>query len=474
VTNQRDPTSYGDLIPFRAWRDDGPSVTVGEATLRASQLLEAAGAIAERVKGAPAAAVHAGPELETVVAVLGCLIAGVPAVPVPPDVGAGERQHILTDSGAAVWLGEHAVEPRLHHVRVALDARSSVSFAEPEPASTALIMYTSGTTGPPKGAMLSRRAIAACLDGLSEAWDFTPEDILVHGLPLFHVHGLVLGVLGPLRVGSSLVHTVRPTPAEYAKAVTTRRGSLLFGVPTVWSRVVSDQESARALSAARLLVSGSAPLPLPVAKDLAQLTGHVPLERYGMTETLITLSQRAGTPRRPGWVGHAIRGVEARVLDDAGDAVPLDGQTPGNLQVRGETLFDGYRSQPAGIDADGWFGTGDIAAVDETGEYRIVGRKATDLIKSGGYRIGAGEIEAALLGHPGVSEVSVVGLPDADLGERIVAFVVPVPGQHTDPQALIQFVADTLSVHKRPREVRFIDTLPRNALGKVQKHRLKA
>jgi fatty acid CoA ligase FadD36 len=211
-----------------------------------------------------------------------------------------------------------------------------------------------------------------------------------------------------------------------------------------------------------------------VAKDLAKLTGHVPLERYGMTETLITLSQRASTPRRPGWVGHPIRGVEARVMDDAGDSVPLDGQTPGNLQIRGATLFDGYRSQPAGLDADGWFGTGDIAAVDETGEFRIVGRKATDLIKSGGYRIGAGEVEAALLGHPGVSEVSVVGLPDAELGERIVAFVVPAPGQHTDPQALIQFVADTLSVHKRPREVRFIETLPRNALGKVQKHRLKA
>jgi fatty acid CoA ligase FadD36 len=408
-----------------------------------------------------------------VVAVLGCLIAGVPGVPVPSDAGAPERRHILTDSGASVWLGEQPEGVQLEAVPVELDSRCSASFVEPEPDSTALIMYTSGTTGAPKGAMLSRRGIAAGLDGLIEAWQWTHEDVLVHGLPLFHVHGLILGVLGALRAGSSLVHTVRPKPEAYADAIVRHRGSLVFGVPTVWSRIAADAASARAIGAARLLVSGSAPLPLPVAQGIEKLTGHVPAERYGMTETLITLAQRAGMQRRAGWVGFPIKGVEVRVVDDAGAPVPRDAQAPGNLQVRGATLFQGYRGHPARLDAEGWFDTGDLAAVDEAGEFRIVGRKSTDLIKSGGYRIGAGEIEAALLGHPSVAEVAVVGRPDADLGERIVAFVVAESKTLADERALIRHVAENLAVHKRPREIRFVDSLPRNAMGKVQKQLLE-
>ncbi|WP_165987913.1 acyl-CoA synthetase [Streptomyces sp. YIM 98790] len=458
----------GPLLPPHP-AADGPAVTVGDAALGREELFAAARAVAGRVHGAPAVAVRAAADLRTVVAVTGCLLAGVPVVPVGPDSGAAERAHLLADSRAALWLGEPAEDLPVEAVPVELGARSSASYPEPPAGSTAMIMYTSGTTGPPKGALLSRRAVAAGLDGLADAWAWTPDDVLVHGLPLFHVHGLILGVLGALRVGSPLVHTVRPKPAAYAEAVTGRGGSLLFGVPTVWSRIAAEPSAARALGPARLLVSGSAPLPLPVARDLAALSGRTPVERYGMTETIITLAQRADQERRPGWVGPPIRGVQARVVDDAGRPVPADGSTPGDLQVRGATLFDGYLGRPDPLIADGWFPTGDVAAVDAGGHYRIVGRRSTDLIKSGGYRIGAGEIEAALLGHPAVAETAVVGLPDPDLGQRIVAFVVRKDGADAGAEELIRHVAAQLSAHKRPREIRFVTGLPRNHMGKVQK-----
>ncbi len=429
-----------------------PAVTVAGRSLTRPELDAAAAAVADRVHGMDRVAIDASASLETVVAVLGCLRAGVVAVPVPPDSGPRERAHILTDSGAAPC-------PPVH-----VDARSDTSWTEPDDGA-ALVMYTSGTTGPPKGAVIPHRAIAACIDGLRDAWQWGPDDVLAHGLPLFHVHGLILGVLGAVRAGSALVHTGRPTPANYAAAAADG-ATLFFGVPTVWGRVAADSDAARALRSARLLVSGSAGLPAPVFADLERLAGQGPVERYGMTETLITIAARADGERRPGWVGVPIRGVEARV------ARPDEGGI-GDLEIRGATVFEKYLNQPettaAASTPDGWFRTGDAALVDEAGNHRIVGRSKDDLIKSGGYRIGAGEVEAALLGHPSVAECAVVGEPDDDLGQRIVAYVV---GSDVSPQHLIDYVAAELSVHKRPREVRVVDALPRNAMGKVIKSRL--
>jgi fatty acid CoA ligase FadD36 len=326
-----------------------------------------------------------------------------------------------------------------------------------------MVVYTSGTTGAPKGVLLSRDAIAADLDALASAWAWTAEDVLVHGLPLFHIHGLVLGVLGALRVGCRLVHTVRPTATAYAAA----QGSLYFGVPTVWSRVCGDTSAATALRGARLLVSGSAPLPVPVFERLRDLTGHEPIERYGMTETLITVGARVNGKRRPGHVGTPLSGIATR-LD-----VPRDGKSIGELQVRGPTLFSGYLGRPdataSAYTMDGWFRTGDVATIGPDGTHRIVGRTSTDLIKSGGYRIGAGEVEDALLAHPAVREAAVIGAPHADLGQEIVAYVV---GDDVAEEQLVAFVAARLSVHKRPRRVHFVDELPRNAMGKVQKQLL--
>jgi fatty acid CoA ligase FadD36 len=405
-----------------------------------------------------AVAIEAVPSLETVAAVVGALAAGVPLVPLPPDAGPLERQHILTDSAADIL-------PFNVDLREQAELQSS-----PQPAdAVAMIVYTSGTTGMPKGVMLSASAIARCLDSLAEAWEWDQEDVLVHGLPLFHVHGLILGVLGALRVGSRLIHTGRPSPEAYAGA----HGSMYFGVPTVWSRIAADPSAARELRRARLLISGSASLPVPVFDDLASLCGQAPVERYGMTETLITVSGRASGERRPGWVGTALRDVQTRLVDEEGSPVPLDGESVGLLEVSAPTTMSGYLNLPDETQAittgDGWIRTGDAACIDSGGWHRIVGRASTDLIKSGGYRIGAGEVEAALLCHPDVSEAAVIGEPDQDLGQVVVAYVVAHGVRESD---LVSFVAENLSVHKRPRRVVFVDSLPRNAMGKVQKAKL--
>ncbi|MFE2551113.1 AMP-binding protein [Streptomyces sp. NPDC059355] len=423
------------------------AVSVAGRTASYEELLGAARAVAADVAGAKSFAVTATASLETVAAAVGGLLAGVPFVPLPPDAGPAEREHVLRDSGAEV-------------VEVDFARRSDWTGPAAAPEDPALVLYTSGTTGAPKGVVLTGAALAADLDALAGAWQWSAEDTLVHGLPLFHVHGLVLGVLGALRTGSRLVHTGRPTPEAYAEA----GGSLYFGVPTVWSRIAADPEAAGALSGARLLVSGSAALPAPVFRDLERLTGLRPVERYGMTETLITVSGRAGGEVRPGTVGTPLPGIRTRIVAEPGAEI-------GELQLTGPTLFAGYLGRPeataAAYTEDGWFRTGDIAAVDEVdGVHRIVGRASIDMIKTGGYRVGAGEIENALLDHPGVSEAAVVGVPDADLGQRVVAFVV---AEGVTGAELTDFVAAYLSVHKRPREVRFVAAIPRNAMGKPQK-----
>lgn len=463
----------GPLLPALAGQrpDHARALVVdGEATSW-EVLADRAHALGARFAGAPAVAVDATPTLDTVVTVLAGLAAGVPVVPVPPDAGPGERAHILRDSGAALVVGDPAWD-ECDLPRLAVPTSGDGSrLAEPSDDSGALVVYTSGTTGAPKGALMPRRAIAACLDGLADAWAWTPDDVLVHGLPLFHVHGLVLGTLGALRVGSRLVHTGRPLASRYA-AARADGGSLYFGVPTVWHRLCAEPESARALTGARLLVSGSAPLPVPVFDDLHALTGHLPVERYGMTETLITVSTRADGERRPGWVGVPIRGVRTRVVGD--DGAEVGPGEIGELQVAGDTLFLGYLNRPEATaeSMDGeWFRTGDAAEVDGEGFHRIVGRQSIDIIKTGGFKVGAGEIETVLLGHASVGEVAVVGVPDDDLGQRIVAYVVPAAGETTilPTDELVALVATRLSAHKRPREVRVVDSLPRNAMGKVQK-----
>lgn len=463
----------------------------GERSLSYAQLAAASEALAARIAQAGRVAVWAAPAPETVVAVVAALRAGVPAVPLNPKTGERELAHIVSDSAPSTVLAAagDVLPPALAALtRVDVDTTaarpdgSGSAFTEPPAESPALIVYTSGTTGPPKGAVLPRRAVAATLDALEDAWQWTGDDVLVHALPLFHVHGLILGVLGPLRRGGSVRHLGRFSTEGVARELESG-GTMLFGVPTMYHRIaeaLADPAAsgglAKALAGARLLVSGSAALPVHDHERIAAATGRRVIERYGMTETLMNTGVRADGEPRPGTVGGPLRGVELRLVEE--DGSPLtDPASIGEIQVRGPNLFTGYLNRPdataAALTADGWFRTGDMATLDPDGYVRIVGRKATDLIKSGGYKIGAGEIENALLDHPGVREAAVTGEPDPDLGERIVAWVVPAdPGAPPTADELAGHVAAQLSPHKRPRTVRYLDALPRNDLGKIMKRSL--
>ncbi|XMN09232.1 acyl-CoA synthetase [Streptomyces griseobrunneus] len=485
----REAIRFGDL-----------SLPQGGLSLTYGGLAAASAALAARIADAGRVAVWATPTAATVIAVVAALRAGVPVVPLNPRTGERELAHILADSEpTAVLAGpDDELPPALEKLRrVTVDARALAASAvaaseeygagEAGPEAPALIVYTSGTTGPPKGAVLPRRAVAASLDALEDAWGWTDDDVLVHALPLFHVHGLILGVLGPLRRGGSLRHLGKFSPEAVARELASG-GTMLFGVPTMYHRLAEVLDApaggterdalAGALAGARLLVSGSAALPVHDHERIAAATGRRVIERYGMTETLMNTGIRAYGVPRPGTVGPPLAGVELRLVEEDGSV--LSGpEAIGEIQVRGPNLFTGYLNRPDATAAahteDGWFRTGDVGTVDEDGYITIVGRKATDLIKSGGYKIGAGEIENILLAHPGVREAAVTGEEDPDLGERVVAWVVAAdPGSPPPAEELADHVAAQLAPHKRPRTVHYLDALPRNDLGKIMKRSLHA
>lgn len=460
---------------------DEPAVTIGTRTLTFAQLAAAAGALATTLSGAGRIGIWAENTLETVVAVVAALEAGIEAVPLNPRLGERELEHIIEDSRPETIVGGPDTGPPagIPRQRVNLDATAALPPEPSDPEGVALIVYTSGTTGPPKGVLMPRRAITTNLDAVADAWAWTAADRLMHGLPLFHVHGLVLGVLGPLRVGGQL-HHLGSFSAEAAAAALRDGATMMFGVPTMYHRLADAAEAdlsvASALGGARLLVSGSAPLPAKTFERIEKATGQQIAERYGLSETIMNTAVRADGERRPGEVGPPVAGVELRVVTDEGSEAPADGETIGEVVVRGPNLFLGYLNRPeatAEAIRDGWFWTGDIATRSPDGYLRLVGRRSTDLIKTGGFKVGAGEVEGALLDHEAIAEAAVRGAPDEDLGERILAWVVTRPGvEAPSERELIDHVAGLLSPHKRPRAIRFVDALPRNDMGKVIKQRL--
>jgi len=473
------------LFPSLADPDGREAIRIGDAALTYKQLAGAAIATAEQLHGARRVAVWAEPTLELVIAVVGALAAGVAVVPINPGLGTRELGHIVDDGSPERFVarpGVGAPAELQHLARTDVDHTNTGTGTLPDdldPEDVAFVMYTSGTTGPPKGVQIPRRAISSNLDALAEIWQWTADDRLTHALPVFHVHGLIIGLLGPLRRGGHVEHAGRFSPQALAGALN-RGATMMFGVPTMYGRIARETETdgdlAQAFAKARLLVSGSAALPTTVHEAMNRLTGQEILERYGLTETLMNAGVRVGDPVIPGRVGPPLPGVELKLIADDGTTIESsDDETIGEVAVQGPNVFKGYLNRPdatAEAMRDGWFMTGDLATRNAAGSLKLVGRKSTDLIKSGGYRIGAGEIEGALLEHPAVAEAAVTGKPDEDLGERIVAWVVAEPGQSPTANELTEHVATLLTKHKRPREVIFLDELPRNAMGKVVKREL--
>ena len=392
-------------------------------------------------------------------ALLAVLRSGAVLVPLSPSATAAELDHVIGDADPVLGLFDQP-RPDLRpggltamHIddlaRAAEHAGPYVVRAR-QPGDDALIVYTSGTTGKPKGAAHTHGSLLTGVSSLLSAWEWTPADHLLLCLPLFHVHGLCAGLFGTLTAGAVASVFDRFDEVALLQAATT--STMFFGVPTMYHRLGATGGSAR-LGSLRLCVSGSAPLAADLWHRFAA-DGVVVLERYGMTETLLTLSNPLVGERRPGSVGLPLPGVHA-ALDG------VDEHGIGELLVRGPSLCRGYWGRPA-FATDDWFATGDLVSLADDGYVSIRGRR-TELIITGGHNVYPAEVEAVLARHPGVVEIAVVGLPSAEWGETVVAYVVG----DLDLVSLRDLAAAELAPFKCPREIRLIDALPRNALGKV-------
>ncbi|WP_299376388.1 malonyl-CoA synthase [uncultured Tateyamaria sp.] len=346
--------------------------------------------------------------------------------------------------------------------------------AERGPDDLAALLYTSGTTGRSKGAMLSHANLLSNTKALTDLWRITDADRLVHALPIFHTHGLFVALNTSLLAGA----TVDFMPGFNLDAIMAAlpRATMMMGVPTFYTRLLSDDRlSADLVSNMRLFVSGSAPLLAETHEAFTARTGHAILERYGMTETNMNTSNPYDGDRRPGTVGHPLPGVEVRLTDpQSGDEVAPGGV--GMIEVRGPNVFQGYWQMPektaAELRENGFFITGDLGQIDADGYLSIVGREK-DLIITGGYNVYPKEIEDVLNDIDGVSESAVIGIPDADFGEAIVAVVVPDAGRQIDTDSLSESVRSRLARFKHPRRYEVASELPRNTMGKVQKNALR-
>jgi len=416
----------------------------------------------------------ASPSAELVAAHLAALRLGLIVVPANTAYQQSEFAHLVGDArpAAAViedpiargWVSRQAPGTIVVGPEVDLPDGPVPLLDGATPGDPAMLAYTSGTTGRPKGAVLSHGNLLAGVEAVRLAWRWTGEDRLALALPLFHMHGLGVGLHGTLVAGASAVLVPRFEPEALFDAVIGESATLFFGVPTMYARLAASPRVA-ALGRLRLCVSGSAPLDPALHRRIGAATGQAVLERYGMTETVMLVSNPYDGERRAGTVGWPLPGVELRLAGAADEA---------EILVRGPNVFSGYWDRPdataEAFDADGWFATGDIGRVDN-GYLRIVGR-AKELIITGGFNVYPREVEDVLLAHPGVAEAAVVGVPSAEWGETVVAAVVRAAGDDSDPDALIAWCRERLARFKCPREIRFVEALPRNAMGKVLRDRV--
>jgi malonyl-CoA/methylmalonyl-CoA synthetase len=435
-------------------------------------------------------ALFLGNHPDLLAAYLGTHLAGGVVVPVNTQYRKGELRHIFGDAGVRLCLTDEERKPELQRTREDLPELEAVIEAGPEfedflgethslqmprGEDLAVIAYTSGTTGRSKGAMLLHHNLVANAQAVCEAWHWTGEDTLLLALPLFHTHGLMVGAHGTFFTGSDAeLHSKFDAAATY-DALLAGRVTMFFGVPTMYTRLLREAEARdERPDPIRLYVSGSAPLSPQAFDEFEGLFGERILERYGMTETIMNLTNPYEGERRPGTVGRPFPGQEARVVGVETREPLADGEI-GEIEVRGPNVFPGYWNRPdateESFDKEGWFATGDLGYVGEDGYFTISGR-AKELIISGGYNVYPREVEVAIEGCPGVSEVAVVGLPDPEFGERVVAVVVPDdPG--LTAEKVTSFCREDLAGFKKPREVVFVDDLPRNALGKVLKPKVR-
>jgi malonyl-CoA/methylmalonyl-CoA synthetase len=418
--------------------------------------------------------------------------AGGVAVPLPLNSTKPELEYFIDDARASILVFDGQAAPLLTSIAAARGIRTwSYEELAADPATQlpdisadasmdrrAMILYTSGTTSRPKGVVTTHANITAQILSLVEAWEWSADDRIVLCLPLHHVHGIINVVSCALWSGASC----EMLPRFDANVVWDRiaRGglTLFMAVPTIYTKLIASWDAASperravlslACAKLRLMVSGSAALPVSTLQRWKEISGHTLLERYGMTEIGMALSNPLRGERVPGSVGTPLPSVEVQLVGENGE--PVVPGTPGEIEVRGASVFAEYWGKPEATRAafrDGWFRTGDTAVV-ENGVYRILGRTSIDILKTGGHKVSALEIEEALREHPAIAECAVVGVPDAEWGERVAAAVVVNENDALDLQSLRTWARELLAVHKLPSRLLVLDALPRNAMGKVMK-----
>lgn len=433
------------------------------------------------------------PGFEYVALKLGIWMAGGVSVPLGLAHSPREIGYVVGDSGAEIVVFHPDLTQKLEGVlpdtgmrfqklpEILRPARGELPGVSEQ--RRAMIIYTSGTTSKPKGVVSTHLGIKAQINSMTEAWEWTPEDSILNVLPLHHLHGILNVVLCCLWSGARCVMMDGFKAREVWKRFKEKDLTLFMGVPTIYSKLIDiwDDSSAEErrrmkdyLLGLRLMVSGSAALPVSVFEKWREVSGQVLLERYGMTEIGMALSNPYRGERLPGRVGFAMPGVEVGIFNENGRLLGVEEQ--GEVRVRGKGVFLEYWGKPReteSVFSDGWFKTGDIAFLERGGSYRILGRESMDIIKSGGYKISALEIEEVLIEHPLIEECAVVGVVDPDWGERVGAALVLREGLSIDLEELRDWASDKLARYKLPTRLLLLSSLPRNSMGKVTKNRIK-
>ena len=470
------------------------SIVDGQGTFTYNELLEASSKIAAALLSGrddlreARVAFLVTPGFAWVAAQWGIWQAGGVAVPLPLSATRPEVEYALIDTGATALVFDTGAPSFLEPLAVDLGVpafqygqlclHQKAPLPQIDAGRRAMILYTSGTTSRPKGVVTTHLNIAAQIKSLVEAWEWSPSDRILLCLPLHHVHGIINVVGCALWSGATCEMLPRFDAATVWDRIAGGELTLFMGVPTVYSKLIAAWETAsperraqlsEACSSLRLMVSGSAALPVSTLERWKQISGHTLLERYGMTEIGMALSNPLRGSRVPGSVGTPLPGVEVQLVGEGGN--PVAPGTPGGIEVRGPAVFAEYWAKPDSTrDAfrAGWFITGDTAVV-ENGVYRILGRTNIDILKTGGHKISALEIEEVLRRHPAIAECSIVGIADEEWGERVAAAVVLQDGHVLDLQALRSWARESLAPYKLPSRLLVLDALPRNAMGKVRK-----